>query len=123
MSQLHLASTIPLLTLLKMCPWRQRTLLALNLKKTYVGYFLKKYSAKRVLLFLLHQMLLLFSITNLVYVLEINIFERVYSNLKNLLQDINLLYFCKVYCKELGQYLMQFDAFLKKCNETTNYSI
>ena len=26
-------------------------------------------------------------------------------------------------CRELGQYLMQFDALEKKCSETTNYSI
>ena len=29
---------------------------------------------------------------------------------------------CKVYCGELGQYMMLFDALEKKCNETANYS-
>ena len=29
-------------------------------------------------------------------------------------KDINLQYLCKVYCRDLGQYLMQFDA-LEKC--------
>ena len=39
---------------------------------------------RRVLLFLLHQMLSLFSKIKLVYVLQINIFGRDYSNLNNL---------------------------------------
>ena len=46
MSQLHLVSEI----LLKMYIWEQMTLLALK-KKYQVGYFLKKGSVKRVLLF------------------------------------------------------------------------
>ena len=35
---------------------------------------------------------------------------------------INIQYLWKIYCRELGQYLMQFDALEKKCG-TTNYSI
>ena len=35
-------------------------------------------------------------------------------------KDNNLQYFFKVYCRELGKYLMQFDALEKKCNETAN---
>ena len=61
-------------------------------------------------------MLFLSSTINLVYVLEIQIW-MIWS------KDINLRYFCKVYCKELEQYMMRFDAFEKKCNETTNYII
>ena len=38
-------------------------------------------------------------------------------------KDINIQCLCKIYCKELEQYLMQFDALEKKRNETTNYSI
>ena len=30
---------------------------------------------------------------------------------------------CKICCRELGQYLMQFDALGRKCNETTNYKL
>ena len=69
-------------------------------------------------------MLSLFSTINLVYVLEINIFGRdgiiqiwIISS-----KDINIQCLCKIYCRELGQYLMQFDALEKKCNVTTNYS-
>ena len=72
--------------------------------------------------YLLHQMLSLFSAINLLYLLKINIFGRDYSNLSNLLKGINLQYLCKVYCRELGQYMMLFDALEKKCNETANYS-
>ena len=43
-----------------------------------------------------------------IYVLEINIFKRDYSDL-----NINLQYICKIYCREQGQYLMQFDALEK----------
>ena len=28
-------------------------------------------------------------------------------------KDINIQYLCKIYCRELGQYLMQFDALEK----------
>ena len=61
----------------------------------------------------------------LLYVPEINIFGRdeiiqiwIISS-----KDINIQCLCKIYCRELGQYLMQFDAPKKKGNETTNYSI
>ena len=60
-----------------MCPRGQRTLLALRW-----DIFIKC-NAKRAP-FLLHQTLSLFSTINLVYVLEINIFGRDYSNLNNL---------------------------------------
>ena len=30
---------------------------------------------------------------------------------------------CKICCRELGQYLVQFDALGRKCNETTNYKL
>ena len=70
-------------------------------------------------------MLSLFSTINLVYVLEINVFGR-----EGIIQiwiisskDINVQYLRKIYCGELGQYLMQFDALEKKCDETTRYSI
>ena len=70
-------------------------------------------------------MMSLFSTINLVYVLEINISGRdgiiqiwIISS-----KDINIQYLCKIYCRELGQYLMQFDALEKKRNETTNYNI
>ena len=86
-------------------------------------FFLKMYCQKSP--FLLHQMLSIFSTINLVYVLEINIFGRdgiiriwIISS-----KDVNIKYLCKIYCRELGKYLLQFDALEKKCNETTNYSI
>ena len=59
---------IPLSTLLKMFPRGQRTLLPLNFFKKILGrIFFLKCSAKRVL-FLLHQMLSLFSTISLVYI-------------------------------------------------------
>ena len=61
------------------------------------------------------RLLSLSSTVNLVYVLEINIFGRdgiiqiwIISS-----KDINIQYLCKIYCRELGQYLMQFDALEK----------
>ena len=93
-------------------------------KKFLVGYFLKTFSAKRAL-FLLHQMLSLFSAINPVYVLGIHIFGRdgiiqicIISS-----KDINIQCLCKIFCRELGQYLIQFGALEKRCNEKTNYSI
>ena len=66
--------------------------------------------------FLLHEMLSLFSTINLLYVMEINIFGRdgiiqiwIISS-----KDINIQYLWKIYCRELGQYLMWFDALEKK---------
>ena len=59
-------------------------------------------------------MLSLFSTANLVYVLEI-IFGRD-GNIQMWIissKDINIQYLCKIYCRELGQYLMQFDALEK----------
>ena len=51
-------------------------------------------------------------------ILEINIFGRdgiiqiwIISS-----KDINTQCLCKIYCRELGQYLIQFDALEKKCN-------
>ena len=38
-------------------------------------------------------------------------------------KDINLQFLCKVYCRELGQYLTQLDALEEKCNGTTKKSI
>ena len=58
-------------------------------------------------------MLPLFSTVNFEYVLEINIFGRNYSNLNLSSKEVNLQYLCQVYCRELGQYLMQFDALEK----------
>ena len=70
---------------------------------------------------------------NLVYVwrlifliyMEINIFgrDRIIQIWIISSKDINTQCLCKIYCRELGQCLMQFDAFEKKCNETTNCSI
>ena len=75
-------------------------------------------------------MLSLFSTINLVYVLEINIFGRDGIIQISIIQiwifsskDIIIQYLCKIDCRELGPYLMQFDVLEKKCNETTNYSI
>ena len=58
-------------------------------------------------------------------ILEINIFGRngIIQIEKICSKDINTQCLWKIYCRELGQYLMQFDAIEKKCNETTNYSI
>ena len=57
--------------------------------------------------------------------MEINIFGR-----EGIIQiwiipskDINIQSLCKIYCGELGQYLMQFDALEKKCSKTAKYSI
>ena len=76
MSQLHLAfELIPLLTSLKMCPRAQRTVLEVNLKENRRLDFLLKCSAKRV--FLLHQMLSLFSTIYFAYVLEIISLEKI----------------------------------------------
>ena len=61
-------------------------------------------------------MLSLFSTINLISVLETNILGRTYSNLNNIFKDFNIQYLCEVYCNELEQYLMQFDAIEKKCN-------
>ena len=57
----------------------------------------------------LHQILSQFSTINLAQALDINIFERDYSNLNNPIpsKDINLWYIYKVYCREQGQHLMQ----------------
>ena len=57
----------------------------------------------------LHQILPQFSTINLALALDINIFERDYSNLNNPIpsKDINLWYIYKVYCREQGQHLMQ----------------
>ena len=57
----------------------------------------------------LHQILSQFSTINLAPALDINIFERDYSNLNNPIpsKDINLQYIYKVYCREQGQHLMQ----------------
>ena len=57
----------------------------------------------------LHQILSQFSTINLALALDINIFERDYSNLNNPIpsKDINLWYIYKVYCREQGQHLMQ----------------
>ena len=70
-------------------------------------------------------MLSLFSTINLVYVPEINIFGRdgIIQIWIISFKDINTQCSCKIYCRELGQYLMQFDVLEKKCNETKNYSI
>ena len=55
----------------------QRTLLALNLKKSQVRYSFKKCSAEQKSpSFLLHRMLYLFSTINLLCLLDINIFGR-----------------------------------------------
>ena len=56
--------------------------------------------------------------------MEINIFGRdgIIQIWINSSKDINIQYVWKIYCRELGQYLMQSDALEKKC-ETTNYSI
>ena len=113
--------TILLLTLLKMLPWRQRTL-GTKLKKNLGRIFFKKMKYEKSP-FLLHQMLSLFSTINLIFVLETNILGRTYSNLNNIFKDFNIQYLCKVYCNELEQYLMQSDAIEKKCNGTTNLSI
>ena len=58
-------------------------------------------------------------------ILDVNIFGRdgiiefwIISS-----KDTNIQCLWKIYCRELGQYLTQFDALKKKCNETTNYSI
>ena len=50
----------------------------------------------------LHQILSQFSTINLAQALDINIFERDYSNLNNPIpsKDINLQYIYKVYCRE-----------------------
>ena len=57
----------------------------------------------------LHQILSQFSTINLAQALDINIFERDYSNLNNPIpsKDINLRYIDKVYCREQGQHLIQ----------------
>ena len=57
----------------------------------------------------LHQILSQFSTINLAQALDINIFERDYSNLNNPIpsKDINLQYIYKVYCREQGQHLVQ----------------
>ena len=57
----------------------------------------------------LHQILSQFSTINLAQALDINIFERDYSNLNNPIpsKDINLWYIYKVYCGEQGQHLMR----------------
>ena len=57
----------------------------------------------------LHQILSQFSTINLAQALDINIFERDYSNLNNPIpsKDINLWYIYKVYCREQGQHLVQ----------------
>ena len=93
-------------------------------KKSLVGYFLKTFSTKRAL-FLLHQMLSLFSAINPVYVLGIHVFARdgiiqicIISS-----KDINIQCLCKIFCWELGQYLIQFGELGQRCNEKTNYSI
>ena len=62
-----------------------------------------------------YQMLSLFSTINLVCVLEINIFGRD-ANIQIWIissNDINIKYLYKIYCRELGQYLMQFNALEK----------
>ena len=38
-------------------------------------------------------------------------------------KDINIQCLRKIYFRELGQYLMQFDALEKKGNDTTKHSI
>ena len=52
-------------------------------------------------------------------ILEINVFGRdgiiqisIISS-----KDINTQCLCKIYCRQLGQYLIQFDTLEKKCNE------
>ena len=95
-----------------------------SMSRSKVGYSFKNVVPKKSFFFVA-SMLSLFSTINLAYALEINIFRRdriiqiwIISS-----KDINIQYLCKIYCRELGQYLMQFDALEKKCNETTNYSI
>ena len=89
-----------------------------KLKKILVRifFFKKKDSAKRVHLFLLHQMLSLFPTINLVYVPEINNFgkDRIIQIWIISFKDINIQCLCKIYCGGLGQYLMQFDALEKE---------
>ena len=115
--------TIPLLTLLKMYPWRKRALLTLNKKILGKDIFLKKCSVKRVLLFC--------CIRYCPYFLQ----ETLYMHWRSIsLEEIILIWIIhskviflqhlyKVYGRELGQYLMLFNALEKKCNETTHYSI
>ena len=81
--------TISLLTLLKMCPREQRTLLALKFKKILGTIFFIKCNAKRVPL-LLHQIFSLFSTINLGYVLKISIQIWIISS-----KDINLQWYAK----------------------------
>ena len=60
-------------------------------------------------------MLSLFSTVNLVYVPEINIFGKdgIIQIWIISFKDINIQCLCKIHCRELGQYLMQFDALEK----------
>ena len=51
------------------------------------------------------------------------IFSNIIQIWINSSKDINTQRLCKIYRRELRQYLTQFDPLEKKCNETTNYSI
>ena len=74
-----------------------------------------KCSAKS--LFLLHQILSLFSTINLVYVLNIN-FKFELSLPQRLISSKHTRFI--VYCRQQRQYLMQLDVLEKKCDETAS---
>ena len=113
--QFYVTTSSGFWTLLNMYTWGQRTLLVLNQKKILGRIFFKKNIVPKESFFFLHQMLSLFSPINIVYVLDIKIFERdeiiqiwiIFS------KDISVQYLCKISCRESGQYLTQFDALEK----------
>ena len=99
-----------------MRPWGKRTLLALNFKKILGRTFFKKLVPKesffcciRCCLYSLQQTLYIYcKLRSLKEIIQIWIISS---------KDINLQYLCKVYRREMEQYLMQFDALKKSVME------
>ena len=56
------------------------------------------------------------------YTIEISVLLQIqFYNISS--KDINFQCLCEIFYRELGQYLMQFDALEKTCNKKKDYSI
>ena len=116
-SQLHLASE------LKMYTWGEDSFGTKLKKNSRQDIFFKNVVPKESFFFVASYVVPI--LYNKPCILENNVFGRdgiiqisiIFS------KDINTQCLCEVYCRELGQYLTQFDALEIECNETTNYSI
>ena len=113
--------TIQIIALLQIQLYNIFTNVLSNISKLFTN-ILKIY-AKRVLLFCCIRCCPI--LYNKPCILKINIFGRGGTFQIWIIPSKNIDTQClfKIHCRELGQYLMQFDALENKCNETTNYSI